>query len=152
MTDGPLVMITSIDIGPEELVEQLPVTARLLRMLPGPDRPDYALAVAEEPLRFTSTVDALAAQGIPVAGLDRRYVRVESDGTVLATVFGLAMAARIVGQSFHPTMVDLPVNLALVIDPTQMSDPALDFSKCSYVAVASLSVVPTDDPSRTPRA
>ncbi|MEP7764947.1 hypothetical protein [Sanguibacter sp. 25GB23B1] len=144
MTAGPHVEITSFDVGPEELTDQLPVTARLLRMLPGPDRPDYALAVATRPLRFTSTVDALAAQGIPVAGLDPQCVHVETDGTVRATVFGLVMAPRIVGQALHPTMVDFPVALAVVIDPTQMRDPSIDFSKCSYVAVAFVTTVRSD--------
>lgn len=141
MTDGPFIRITRLDLGPQELVDQLPVTAQLLRMLPGPDRPDYALAVASTPVRFTSTVDALAAQGIPVAGIDPRWVRVEPDGTVRATVFGLVLAPRVVGAALHPTMVDLPVALALVIDPTQMSDPAVDFAKCSYVAVAFVTTV-----------
>lgn len=147
MPSGPHIEITSFDVGPDDLAAQLPVTAQLLRMLPGPDRPDYALAVARTPLTFATTVDALASQGVPVDGIDPRWVQVRADGSVRATVFGLVLAPRTVGAALHPTMVDLPVALALVIDPTQMSAPAVDFSKCSYVAVALVTTVQADESS-----
>ena len=36
--------ITSVDYAPEELDEQIPIVAELLRELPGDDRPNYWLA------------------------------------------------------------------------------------------------------------
>ena len=46
------IRITSVDHAPDELYEQTPFTALLLRELPGPDRPDYWLAVLPKPLRW----------------------------------------------------------------------------------------------------
>ena len=44
--------ITSVDLGPEELQGQIPLLIELLRELPGPDRPDYWLGRAVNPIRW----------------------------------------------------------------------------------------------------
>ena len=46
------VKVTSVDSAPEELYAQAPFTARVLRQIPGPDRPDYLLAELSQPLTW----------------------------------------------------------------------------------------------------
>ena len=42
--------VTSVDYAPPELNEQVPFKIKLLRMLPGQDRPDYWLGELAKPL------------------------------------------------------------------------------------------------------
>lgn len=144
MARNPVISIDAIDVGPEDLPAQLPCTATLLRMLPGPDRDGYALASLAHPLRFATTTAQLAEGTFDTGRLaqaDPATVTVHPDGAVEALVYGVVLAPRIVGDQFHPTMRNFPVALAYVLDPTQMRDPAVDFTKVHYAAVAMISVV-----------
>ena len=138
MSNGPVFSIDSMDTGPEGLPEQLPVTARLLRVIPGSDRPDYCLAVAETPIRHRTTLAAMKQAGVDPAAADPQLIRVHEDGTVDLLVHGLVVVARLVGEQLHPGMRDLPAGLAFVVDNTLMSDAGMDFTKALYVAVVSL--------------
>ena len=42
--------ITTVDYAPGELYDQTPIVVKLLRQLPGPDRPDYWLGETERPI------------------------------------------------------------------------------------------------------
>lgn len=110
----PVVILDQLDIGPDELAAVLPCRAELLRVLPGPDRPDYALARLEHPLV-----------------------------TPQRPIFGVVMAARFVGTQFAPDMRDLWVNLAYVIDDSVTQDDALELSKVRYAAVVRINLDPT---------
>jgi hypothetical protein len=103
-------VITSVDHAPDELYEQTPIRGRILRPIPGPDRPDYHVAVLDQPLLWK-----------------------KEGGEV--SVSHLILAARWVGGVLAPTMRDTPVNIAYVVEPTVLTDGALDLKKCAYVAI-----------------
>lgn len=129
------VVIDRIDTGPPDLIDQLPIHAKLLRILPGSDRPDYSLAVAHEPIRFRSSVATLTSQGIDLAKTEPARFRVNPDQTVDALIFGLVLCARMVCETINLSMNGLPVNIAYVIDDSQLRDPAVVFTKLYFVAV-----------------
>lgn len=144
MARNPIISIDAIDLGPGDLPEQLPARATLLRMLPGPDRDGYAIATLSHPIRFATTTAHLAEGTLNPAWLataDPRTVTAHPDGRVDALVYAVVLAPRLVGDQFHPTMRNFPVALAYVLDPSQMRDAAIDFSKVHYAAVAFISVV-----------
>jgi hypothetical protein len=51
------------------------------------------------------------------------------------------LCARLVGQTINLAMRDLPVNIAYVIDDSQMGDPGVLFTKCYFAAVGFASTV-----------
>ncbi len=114
----PVVVVDAVDVGPPELAEQLPVAAELLRVLPGPDRPDYALAALGSPLRWDAP-----------------------DGP--REVHALVLAPRFVGDRLAPDLRDLWVGLAYVVDLAQLRAPAVDLAMCHYAAVVRLNLDPT---------
>jgi hypothetical protein len=102
--------ITSVDLGPEELKEQTPLLIELLRELPGPDRPDYWLGRAVNPIRWI-------------------------EGSVERQISHVVVAARLPNTRIESCVENLPVGIAFVIDMSQLEDEALDFAKCRYVAI-----------------
>ena len=102
--------ITSVDLGPEELKGQTPLLIELLRELPGPDRPDYWLGRAVNPIRWIE------------GGVERQITHVVA-------------AARLPNTRIESRVENLPVGIAFVIDMSQLEDEALDFAKCRYVAI-----------------
>lgn len=139
------VSIDRVVTGPEDLAVQLPVVARVLRTVPGPDRPDYSLAALRRPLRLRSTVDLLTASGVDLSGADPRTTTVFDDGSVVAQVYGLALAPRAAGVVLEDVGRwggTVEVATALVLDPSQMSDRSLRLEKIFYAAVTSITVGP----------
>ena len=112
------VRVTSVDSSPEDLDRQTPFEATLLRRIPGPDRPDYWLAQLVHPLHWLNNGSN-------------------------SQVTHLVLAARWVGGVLGPTMRDMPVNIAYIVDPTAIDDAHLDFSKCVYVAIGVADAVET---------
>ena len=104
------VKVTSVDTAPEELYEQAPFTARILRQIPGPDRPDYLLAELIQPLTWCRD-------------------------SVQVPVSHLVLCARWVGGVVEPGATHIPINIAYVVDPSVLNDAKLDFAKCFYSAV-----------------
>jgi hypothetical protein len=103
--------VTIVDYAPSELEKLVPpFQIRLLRLLPGPDRPDYWLGELEPPLIWES-----------------------DNGRVEVT--HLVVAARWEGTRIEPNVRDLPIAIAYVIDLSQIGDDTLDFAKCKYVAI-----------------
>jgi len=102
--------VTSVDYNPPELNEQVPFSLTLLRMIPGPDRPDYWLGVLDRPLRW----------------IDGNHERV---------VKNVIVCARWQGTQIGPSFQNLPVGIAYVTDATQVDDPSVSFEKCRYVAI-----------------
>jgi hypothetical protein len=104
------VRITSVDYAPDELYEQTPFEAVLIRELPGPDRPDYWLAALPRPLR-------------------------RLQGGVETEVTHVVLAARWKGTRIGGGMWGLPVKILYVVEESALSDPILDYGKCEYVAI-----------------
>lgn len=127
--------IDALDVGPADLAAQLPVAARLRRMIPGPDRPDYCLAVLTAPLRHRTTHEGLLAAGVAVDRVEDFMVATAEDGTVDLTVGALVLCARLVGQQVHQGMQRFPVNLALVLNREVLGADLLDFRLCLPVGV-----------------
>jgi hypothetical protein len=105
------------DYAPEELEEQAPFEAVLMRQLPGPDRPDYWIAKLAKPIRW-------------LKGDDK------------ASVNYLILTARWEGTRIGRGMVEMPINIAYVVDETVLSDTVLAFEKCEYVAIGSGDEIP----------
>jgi hypothetical protein len=104
------ITVTSVDYAPDDLYEQTPFEAELLRQIPGPDRPDYWLASLPKPLRWRRD------------GKDTQVTH-------------LVLAARWVGGQIARGMRTTPVNIAYVVDESLLTDAALDFQKSAYVAI-----------------
>lgn len=140
----PKIVITRVDSAPDDLFEQLPVHAELVRILPGSDRPDYSLAVAKKPIHFRTTVAALEQAGVDPSAADPQMIRVHDDGSADLVVFGLVLCARVAGETIHLAMQDFPVNIAYVIDNTQLRDASVDFSKSYFAAIGFVSMEASD--------
>ncbi|MGP6170891.1 hypothetical protein ACTU6U_01240 [Microbacterium sp. A196] len=136
--------VTGIDTGPDDLSEQLPAEARLLRQIPGPDRPDYFFAVLDEAIRYRTSLTALRELGVNPDAADPQLIRIHEDGTVDLLVFGIVIAARIAGSHPHAGMKDFPVMLAYVVDNTALRDEVLDFTKIVYSAVGFISDIDSE--------
>jgi len=146
--ERPQIVITGVDSAPPDLAAQLPLHAELIRILPGSDRPDYSLAVLKEPIEFRTTVAHLEQSGVDVQAADNPMIAVNEDGSADVTVFGLVLCARIAGETIHLSMENLPVNIAYIIDNSQMADAAVVFSKSYFAAVGFISMdtpVPIDE-------
>jgi hypothetical protein len=102
--------ITSVDYAPPELNEQVPFKAKIVRMLPGPDRPDYWLGELESPLFWIQ---------------DNRQVCIDH----------VVLCARWQGTQIEPCVRNLPVGIAYVTDKSLLTAYTLGFEKCAYVAI-----------------
>lgn len=131
--------IDELDVGPPDLAAQLPATARLRRVIPGPDRPDYCLAVLTAPLRHRTTHAGLVAAGVAVDRVEDFMIAAAEDGTVDLTIGALVLCARLVGQQVHQGMQRFPVNLAFVLHREVLGADLLDFALCLPVGVALIS-------------
>ena len=102
--------VTSVDYNPPELNEQVPFSFKLLRMIPGPDRPDYWLGLLDRPLSWI-------------------------DGNQERVVKHVIVCARWQGTQIGALVQNLPVGVAYVTDATQVDDPSVSFDKCRYIAI-----------------
>lgn len=131
----PRIVLDKCDIGPDDLPEQLPLGGELIRVLEGPDRPDYCLVRPERAIAFR-----------PPAGFDLSKVRPDLIGGLLGfegqlvRVPALIVAARMLHEQIQPSSRNLPVGLAYVIDPSQIQDSRLSFEKIHYAAIVELTI------------
>ncbi len=102
--------VTGVDYAPPELDQQVPFKVKLLRLIPGLDRPDYWLGEVLRPLLWI-----------------KNNQRIE--------ITHLILCARWQGTRIEPDVHDLPIGIAYVTDPSQLNDPSVDFEKCAYVAI-----------------
>src|ERR1700722_4443218 len=102
--------VTGVDYAPPELDDQVPFKIKLLRMLPGRDRPDYWLGELAKPLFCL-----------------KANHRIQIDHVVVC--------ARWQGTQIEPRVQHLPIGIAYVTDPSQIAADTLDFDKCQYVAI-----------------
>ena|ERR1700730_1958608 len=103
-------VISSIDYAPEDLYEQAPIVAELIRELPGDDRPDYWLAKTQRPIKWIKD-------------------------SVERHITHLVLAASWNGTKIQSGVEHLPVGIAYVTNRSLLDDIHLDFAKCAYVAV-----------------
>ncbi len=103
------VLIESVDHAPDDLYAQIPVRARLLREIPGRDRPDYWLAELSTPLSWTT------------------------DGAT-RTIRHLVLKARWKGTSIGPGAA-LPVGIFYVIDDSLLESATFESAQAEYVAI-----------------
>lgn len=102
--------VACVDFAPPELQEQVPFAFKVLRMIPGPDRPDYWLGELDQPLRWVS---------------NNQERRVEH----------LVVCARLHGTQIGPLVQRIAIGIAYVTDRTQLDDASVSFDKCEYVAI-----------------
>ena len=102
--------VTSVDHAPAELHDQTPFDVELIREFPGPDRPDYWLASAQNPLWWL----------------------VDNHKTPITHV---VIAARWTDTKIEPGIEDMPIGISFVADPSVLRDAELDFSKVRYAAI-----------------
>lgn len=102
--------ITDVDYAPEDLDDQTPLVARLIRQIPGTDRPDYWLAELDDPVRWTR-------------------------GNAESQITHLVVSSRYEGTSISEDMARLVIGIAYVTDQSALEDETLDFGKCAYVAI-----------------
>lgn len=138
----PVVIIDEVDLGPQDLRDQLPLRAELLRVLRGDDRTDYTYAILDRPLKF------LPGPGFDLARVPRPQRFQDSDGAAVVGVGAVVMTPRSVGQQFGPEMTDLWVSLAYVIDPSVKDSERLDLAKVHPAAVVRVNLDPSTDSFR----
>jgi len=107
--------VFDVDYAPNELIKQTPFDAKLLRMLPGDDRPDYWLAELEAPIKWVNA-------GIRI-------------------ISHIVVSARLEGTEIGSDFNKLPIGLAFVTDQSQLDEAKLDFNKCKYLAIGTASTV-----------
>jgi hypothetical protein len=102
--------IRSVDSAPADLYDQVPFEVELFRQLPGAYREDYWLGRLEQPLTYAK------------------------DGRQW-TVRHVILASRFKGQSIARGAGSMAVGIAYVLDEAQIALPAVDMTKCAYVAI-----------------
>lgn len=110
--------IADADFAPKDLHDQTPLRARLLRRIPGTDRPDYWLAELDRPITWRRV------------GGERQITH-------------LVVCSRYEGTAISENMADLLVGIAYVTDQSLLDDEALDPGKCQYIAIGTTDTVDT---------
>lgn len=105
------IVIKSIDHAPDDLYGQLPIRARLVRMLAGTDRRGRACWLAELATPISWTRDGVAR-----------------------TINHLVVAARWQGTSIEAG-AEIPVNISYVTNDAILSSDELDLDHTEYVAI-----------------
>jgi len=105
------IVISSVDHAPDDLYDQLPLRARLLRPLSGSDRKGRTCWLAELATPISWTRDGAARE-----------------------INHLVVAARWEGTSIEPG-AEIPVNISYVTNDAILSADALDLSHTEYVAI-----------------
>jgi hypothetical protein len=103
--------ISAISKGPEELSYQLPIEAKVIRQIPGKDRPDYF-----------------------VVELDKSVVWVDEKKNINTEVNYIVVCTKKKSQSVANDMKDVLLAIAYVKDESITKDTKLDFTKIAYVA------------------
>jgi hypothetical protein len=105
------IVIRSVDHAPDDLYDQIPIRARLVRRLEGADSRgrSYWLAELRTPIAWSN-------DGVP------------------RTVNHVLLAARWQGTSLEPG-AKVPVNIAYVTNDAVLSSAGLDLSHAAYVAI-----------------
>ena len=131
----PRVIFSAARSGPTELTSQLPLRGELAGVIPGPDRPDYCLVVLDRPIAFEPPED-FDRDRIRQSAIDQMALDLDD----VLPIGTLVVAARQTGTQISPTMVDLVVNIAFVLDESVLTDELLEFDKVHFAAIATLNL------------
>lgn len=107
--------ITSVDYAPEELHGQVPIELELVKIMPGPDRPDYWLGKTEIPIRWL-------------------------DNNIEKHISHVIVSARWAGTQIDSNFKNLPIGIAYVTDVSLLEDEKVNFNKIKYIAIGMSSV------------
>lgn len=118
-----------------ELQSQLPLSGRLARQIPGPDRSDYFLVVLQKPLRYHPQPDFDWSRS------QQEFSSQYGTGDFL-WIYAMIVCSLAVGTQLHRGMKRFPIQLALVIDNTVGRDETLVFEKCDYAGQALVTDLP----------
>jgi hypothetical protein len=108
--------ITGADYALEDLRDQKPLKARLIRQIPGADRPDYWLAELDGPVTWRR------------GDRERRITH-------------LVVCSRHEGTAILDEMSGLLIGIAYVTDQSVLEDEALDFGKCQCIAIGTADTI-----------
>jgi hypothetical protein len=92
--------ITDVDYAPGELNDQVPIEVELLKIMPGPDRPDYWLGKVKAPIKWL-------------------------DNNIEKNISHVIVAARWAGTQLDRNFKNLPVGIAYVTDSSLLEDEKL---------------------------
>ena len=102
--------IKHLDIAPDELHYQLPIAGKIIRKIPGADRPDYYLAKLNKTIIWTR------------------------DNGSTEEISNIVVCSRYKGQQMSPNMDNLAIAIAYVTDNSLLDDAILAFKKIKYAA------------------
>lgn len=134
-TVRPRIVFTAARSGPDGFISHLPIRGELAGVIPGPDRPDYCLVQLDEPIEFEPDAD-FDRDRIRQSAIDQMVLDLDD----VLPISMLVIAARQTGTQVSPTMVDLVVNIAYVLDESLFTDSALEFDKVHFAAVATINL------------
>ena len=130
-------IIEKIDVGPDDLLDQLPLLGQVLKVMPGPDRPDYVVAKLNKPISYKVSRRELKRAKIRYEELPPEVI-VWKRSKATITITGLLFIPHFVGANFHHGMVDMPIAIAYVLDPAVFTDEVLNLSKACPVGAGFL--------------
>lgn len=131
----PRVVFSAVRSGPAGLVAAIPLSGELAGVIPGPDRPDYCLVVLDDPIDF-EIPDDFDRERIRQTAIDQMTLDLDDNVSITAVV----IAARQTGTQISPTMVDLAVNVAYVLDESVLTDETLEFDRVHFAGIATLNL------------
>jgi len=132
--EPPRIVIDQLDNELPELAGRVPIHGVLMRVMPGSDRADYCLVVLEDPIPFLPPEDFDWSVTQPEFRANR------ADGVPFLWINAFIICSRIVGDQISPTMRNLQINLAYVIDNTLGRDETVDFGKLHFANIATLNL------------
>lgn len=103
--------ITTISKGPDELSYQLPIQAKVVKQIPGKDRPDYYLAELEKSVFW-----------------------IDEEKDINTEINHLIICTKKKSQAVSNEMKNVLLAIAYVLDESVTTAPKLDFRKCAYIA------------------
>jgi hypothetical protein len=137
--DPPRIVIDQLDNELAELAGRVPLIGYLMRVIPGSDRPDYCLVVLEDPIPF------LPPENFDWSITQPEFRATRADGVGFLWINAFVICSRIVGEQITPTMRNVQINLAYVVDNTLGRDATLDFGKVYFANIANLNLAPLPD-------
>lgn len=153
----PFLVIDRIEYGPPEFAELLPLRCEVVRAVPGPEGLSYFLVRPEPaptyypllPSPITPELDEHYTRNVyprlesfDLARVKRELLQYRSDGRIAVAVPGFFVSARYPAGQIGPDMRDTWVNLAFVLDPALMREPALDFGRLFFAAIVRMNLEP----------
>jgi hypothetical protein len=110
--------ITSISKGPDELTYQLPISAKIIKQIPGKDRPDYFIAKLEKSIVWVNKSDSENKE-----------------------ISHIVLCSKKKNQDVSKDMKGVIIAIAYILHDSVLTDSKLNFKKCKYIAVGTANAV-----------